>query len=178
MTNNPSTWAAVFSSDTFSSATIAVKLGEVGLNRTLRKSLSRHAVRALITGVSSGGQSSFVVKTTGPGQLKVQVLVSDATFFAEWPDQRRRITSRWKPGGNPISASKVRVSDCLRQRLRTHWTGNGRGWSRMVSRASSNQREERRNVAFSWVLPALQRGSRTRPLPRHAVCTQCSRAAP
>src|SRR5258706_16289976 len=92
--NKPSTCAAVFSSERFSSATVAVKFGEVGLKRTFRKSLSRQAVSALITGVSSGGQSSFVVNTTGPGRLSVQVRVSFATFFAECPDQRRRITSK------------------------------------------------------------------------------------
>ena len=79
--------------------------------------MSCQDVSALISGVSSSGQSSFVVKITGPGRLIVHTRVAEEFFLREWPDQRRRITSRLKLGGNPRSASNVGVSPCFRQRL-------------------------------------------------------------
>src|ERR1035438_6402186 len=82
--------------------------------------------------------------------------------------------SRWKPGGKPMSASKLNVSCCSRQRLKTHCTGSGRGSSLIVRRASSNHREERCKVALRRELLACQVRSVRCPLPRHAACTHRS----
>ena len=77
---------------------MAVKCGEVGLKRTPTKSLSRQEANAFTTGLSSTGQSSLVVRTTGPGRVMVQarVLVDSFNpdfldpepFAPERPDQR------------------------------------------------------------------------------------------
>ncbi len=72
---------------------MAVKCGEVELKRTPTKSLSRQEASAFTTGLSSTGQSSLVVRMTGPGRLMVQArLLADAfdpeLFTPERPDQR------------------------------------------------------------------------------------------
>ena len=59
---------------------MAVKCGEVELKRTPTKSLSRQEASALTTGLSSTGQSSLVVRMTGPGRLMVQARVSVDVF--------------------------------------------------------------------------------------------------
>jgi hypothetical protein len=51
---------------------VAVKCGDLELKRTPTKSLSRQDASAFTTGVSSGGQSSLVVRITGPGRVMVQ----------------------------------------------------------------------------------------------------------
>ena len=70
----------------------------------------------------------------GPGDTIVQLRDLRTSLLSLCVSQRWRSTSRWMPGAQSRSASKVSVSLCLCQTLNNHWTGNGRGSKRMVTR--------------------------------------------
>jgi len=148
------------------------EVGRGGLEADAHEILVAPRGQRIDQGLSSAAslpwcQNNRAGATDGPSARALGCLCSGLTRPAMADD------IEVETGGNPMSASKVSVSCCWRQRLSTHCTGRGRQQAD-GEMGVLNQREERFSVAFSRELLACQLRSTTRPLPKQASSTHCS----